>query len=430
MAIGTAHAPSSAKSMRVAYLLADVGIPLWDSKKGSSIHARSMIRAFVQEGCHVDVYVMRTGKGKTGKFHVRTVRQSRLTRWWWRKWVDGRGWWRRLWPGAGSNTPTPNWMTAVGWLLWHRDFYRTVARRGRRRQPDLVYARNAWFAWPYVKLKRRLGVPLILEVNAVMSLEKVDRGENAFDGLARRIERRMFQDADRILPVSAQLRDRILAFDVPADRIEVTPNAVDPNLFCPVANGPEHPAGQFVVGAVNSMRGYHGMGTLLRAAQRLKDRIPGLRVLLIGGGPLLREVEEEARRLGLTDRVEFTGVLDHIQVPVRLRECDVCVSPNEGEVNQYNCPMKLFEYMSMNIPIVASRWGDIPNHVIDGETGLLHEPGDPESLANAIEAVWRDPEAARRRAEAARAIAEQHTWRATARRVLDFVNSCHARRGD
>jgi glycosyltransferase involved in cell wall biosynthesis len=82
--------------------------------------------------------------------------------------------------------------------------------------------------------------------------------------------------------------------------------------------------------------------------------------------------------------------------------------------------MKLFEYMAMKIPVVASRWGDIPTIVEDGRTGLLHAPGDPAALSDAIREAWRDREGAMRRAEQAHRDVQQHTWRAIARRVLDW----------
>lgn len=388
---------------RVAYLLPDAGIGLWDSRKGSSIHARSMIRAFMAEGCDVDVYVMREGKAKGVRpFKAETVRQSRLTRWWLGRFVNGR-------------TPA-NWVTAVGWLLWHRDFWRHIKRRCLRRPPDLIYARSSWFAWPITRLKRLLRIPLFVEVNALFTIEKADRGEMAFAGLTRRIERNMMAAADRILPVSAEIKAQIATLGIDPEKIVVTPNAVDTDLFRPASTPPTG----FKIGAVNSMRGYHGMETLLRAAAIAREKIPGLKLLLIGGGPLLDEVKSLAGSLGVADIAEFTGVIDHQDVPRRLAECSVCAAPYEGDVNQYNCPMKLFEYLAMKIPVVASRWGDIPNILADGETALLHRPADPASLAEALVAVHDDPQAAARRAESGLGLVQHHTWRATARRVLEW----------
>lgn len=411
----------SPRRIRVAYLLADTGIPITNSKKGSSIHARSMIRAFELEGCNVTTFVMRKGDRSAKGFDITQVRMSRLTQWWRRHMLDGRlG--RLFRPFGGADGAPANWIAAVSWLLSHRDFLRHVRRTLRRDgAPDFFYARAAWLSFPYARLKRLFGVPLVLEVNAVMSIEKAARGEEASAGLTRSMERTMMQAADLILPVSAEIKEQIVKiFAVPEGRVVVTPNAVDLDLFRPPAEGEGPREGEFIIGAVNSFRAYHGMLTLVRAAALLRERIPGLRLLLIGGGPQLTEVREEARRLGLEAAAEFTGVVDHDRVPGLLARCAVCAAPYEGEHNQYNCPMKLFEYMGMKIPIVAARWGDIPNIVEDGRTALLHDPADPGALAGVLEAVWRDPAAARRRAEEAYELAQGKTWRGVARRILEW----------
>jgi glycosyltransferase involved in cell wall biosynthesis len=321
----------------------------------------------------------------------------------------------------GDGRAASNRATAISWRLWQRDFFRAARAGGAAHPPDLIYARNAWFAWPYAALARTLEAPLFLEVNAVLSVEKQAYGEAAFAGTARRIEREAFRTAARILPVSAELARQAEAMGADPARIAVTPNAVDAELFAPPPAGPEHAPGRWVVGAACSMRAYHGMGTLLEAAARLREAIPGLRLLLIGGGPMLNELTKQAGELGIAGIVEFAGVTAHEDVARRLRECDACVCPNEGEANQYNCPMKIFEYMAMRIPVVASRWGDIPNIVDDGGTGMLHAPGDPDSLAAALLRTYREPEAARRRAEAARAEMQPRTWRAIARQAIEWA---------
>ncbi len=404
---------------KVAYLLADAGIGFRDSRKGCSIHARSMVRAFEQEGCEVDVYIMRSGRGPDHGFKVMRTEQSSLTRWWLRYISGSRRWTRRLpflkSPGGGDNC-----LTALGWKLWQWDYFRYVCRKFSERPPDLIYARSAWFAWPYAKLKNKFGVPLLLEVNAIISKEKRNRGEGAFDSHARRIEKESFECSDRILPVSAELKDQILDFGISSRKIVVTPNAVDMDLFHPIQETAKSGRDLFVIGAANSMRAYHGMLTLLKATRLLRRDIPCLKLVLIGGGFEFEQIRRTATVLGVDDITEFTGVIDHSDVPERLRECDVCVAPYEGDENQYNCPMKLYEYMSLKIPIVASAWGDIPNIVRHGETALLHAPGDEADLARSIREVRDHPGAAWNRAERAWSEVKCHTWRGIARDILDF----------
>lgn len=422
------HSRPLPERARIAYLLADGGIPFSHSQKGASIHARSMCRAFQMEGHEVEVFAFRKGDKPTKGFNVRQIHQSRLTRWYFKHLMQDEKLRRLL---TGRKGPAPNWMVALGILLWQRDLWRAVRGRCQKERPDLIYARNAWLAYPYYKAKRLLGVPLVLEVNAVLTIEKDARREIAFSSLTRRIEKKIFEAADLILPVSAELKEQIASLGIDPDKIVVTPNAVDLELFHPRAeavaaatngHGPD-PARPFMVGAVNSFKGYHGMETMLAAAARLKDRLPGLRLRLIGSGENLPQMRQLARELGVDGLTEFTGVVEHERVPKLLRECDAAVAPYQGPQNQYNCPMKLYEYMALKLPVVAAAWGDIPNIVKHGQTALLHREADADSLAECLYEVWQKPAEARARVEAAYQLAERQTWRATARRIFEWLNA-------
>lgn len=410
--------PHDAAPPRLAYLLADAGITLYGSRKGCSIHARAMIRAMRQEGAQVDVYALRAARkgDPPADLHgacVVEIPRSGATRRWSKHVRDSKKW--------GPEGP-PNWVTAVSWLLWQRDFLRAAGRAMAQpdNRPDYLYARAAWLAYPYARLRETLGVPLALEVNAIFSVEKADRGELAFGGMSRRIERGMLQSADLVLPVSGELAQAAEDHGAAPDRITVSPNAVDTDLFHPAAaHGKAPDDGAFVIGSVSSLRGYHGLDTLIDAAAELARRGADVRLEFVGDGQARQDLENRARQAGLGEKVRFHGVVPHERVPEILRCCDVCVSPNEGEVNRYNCPMKLYEYMALGVPVVASRWGDIPNILREGETALLHRPGDAADLARALDDVLRNPQAAQDRvARALEEVRTRHTWRARARAIL------------
>ena len=416
------NAESRGRPARVAYLLADAGVAIGESEKGCSIHARSMIQAFQAESSPVDVYALRRGKDRThdhvGEAAIQRVRSSMLSRLW-RQGLIHEQRWRRLWPFAPDESATPRWISAVATLLRQRDFLRHVRGACRAHRPDVLYARHAWLAYPYACLRRRTGAPLVLEVNAVTGVEKAARGEMVFERLARAIERGALQAADRILVVSEQLREQVVRIGGDPRKIALAPNAVDPALFRPAERRPENSRSEFRIGAVCSMRPYHGVGTLLRSAAAIRSETPGLRLRLIGGGPELEAMRALARQLGIAEVTEFTGTVEHPRVAGLLQDCDVCAAPYEGDENQYGCPMKLYEYMAVGTPIVASSWGDVTNILGHGRTALLHEPGSVESLAGALLEVYRDPDSARGRARLAREeVAAKHTWRKRARDIL------------
>jgi len=417
--------PTAPPPLRIAYLLADGGVPFFDSRKGASIHARAMARAFADEGCEVTVFALRAGNGLARHFDLREIKRSTLTRWFHERVMNPLGRRARGRP-AGRAAGRANLAAAWGVLLWQADFLRQTLASLHRGPPDLLYARHAWLAFPYYRLQARFNVPLLVEVNALQTIERRARGQLALARLTGSIERRTLERAALLLPVTAELRRQILGLGIEREKVVVTPNGVDLEAFRPGPPAEPSPNGDFVVGCASSFKPYHGHEVLFEAARRLEPLIPGLKLRLIGGGPEGRRLRGLAETLGIAPRVEFTGAVDHERVPELLRGCDVGVTPYVGDQNLYGCPMKLVEYMALKLPIVSAAWGDIPNTLRHGETALLHAPGDAEALAAALLEIHRDRAAARRRAETAYAEVQERSWRATARGILDQMNARRA----
>ncbi|MGB9802180.1 MAG: glycosyltransferase [Desulfofundulus sp.] len=100
--------------------------------------------------------------------------------------------------------------------------------------------------------------------------------------------------------------------------------------------------------------------------------------MVVGDGPLRRVLEEESRALGLEGRLFFTG--ERRDIPQILSLMDVFVLPSTTE----GLPLTILEAMAAGKPVIASRVGGLPEVVVDGETGFLVPPGDPQALARAL----------------------------------------------
>jgi glycosyltransferase involved in cell wall biosynthesis len=146
--------------------------------------------------------------------------------------------------------------------------------------------------------------------------------------------------------------------------------------------------------------------------------------LLVGDGPERALVEEEVRRLGIEALVRLLG--ERSDVPELLRRADIFVLSTRSE----GLPLSVLEAMAAGLPVVASNVGGVPELVIDGETGLLVPPGDPHSLAGAIERLLGDPRLSRRFGEAGRArVAEHFDLAAVQHAHLDLYRHLLATRG-
>ena len=167
--------------------------------------------------------------------------------------------------------------------------------------------------------------------------------------------------------------------------IHVVPFGVDCQVFRP----PERikTSSTVTLGFVKHLKVKYGAEYLIRAMSSIVDQHPQTRLLMVGSGELRSQLEDLTRQLGLTRNISFLGAIEHRQVPEILKNVDIFVMPSVRE----EFGVAAVEAQAMGIPVVSTRVGGIPEAVLDGETGILVEPGDSEQLAQAIVTLIEDP---------------------------------------
>jgi glycosyltransferase involved in cell wall biosynthesis len=265
-------------------------------------------------------------------------------------------------------------------------------------------------------------VPLILEYNGPEGWIADHWDPTPFRSWIRLCEEVSLRCATRIVVVSEALRAEWADRGIPADRIRVNPNGVDPDYFCP---GRTREPGrrelgvepdEVLVGFAGSFSLWHGIEVLEQAIVKLLSNRPAcrLRFVLMGTGLLLGEMRSGLAAYESTREVMFTGSLPSDKVVEYLDACDVLVSPHipmpDGS-RFFGSPTKLFEYMAMGKGIVASRLEQLAEVLEHDRTALLVTPGDVDELAGAILDLAVDPEKREALGDAARrAAVERHSW--------------------
>ena len=205
--------------------------------------------------------------------------------------------------------------------------------------------------------------------------------------------------------VSIAIRRLVVDVGVPAERVIAIPAGVNLEAFPFGARAPETARelglGRPVIGSVAMFRGSKGHPQLLQAFAMVREKRPDASLLLVGDGIRRAWVEQLAREAKLSDAVVFTGFRPDVPALLATMDCFAQASTRTEGV-----PQALLQAFATGVPVVASRIGGIPEVVADGQTGLLVESESVEALAAGIERVLDDPEAAARRARAARALVE------------------------
>lgn len=290
---------------------------------------------------------------------------------------------------------------------------------------DVAYERLAAFQALGRRFKKH-GIPWIVETNGLYYYEaKHERQSIYLDGIARRLEGAVYRDCDLIISVSTALRDSIIdEFHVDPTKIIVVPNGVDTNHFDPGRYVPIRVFDSFTVGFVGSLISWQGIDLLLHAIHDLRCEGKSICAVIVGDGPQRGEWESLASTLGIADHVRFIGRVSWSDVPRYIAGFDVGYS---GQVplkcrDMYHSPLKLYEYMSMAKPVVASAFPDAIGLITQGVTGWLFSPGNVADLSAVLRSAYASSKYLRDMGGHARAlIRDMHSWTARVMGIMPII---------
>ena len=383
--------------MRIAYICADPGVPVF-GRKGASVHVQEVIRAMLERGADVDLFATRVG-GDTPA-GLERVRLHQL-----------------------PPLPKTDLETREAETLAQNDELREMLLL--QGPYDLVYERYSLWSYAGIRYARKHDIPSILEVNAPLIDEQETYRGLVHRSTAEAIARANFSGASYVTAVSDEVAGYVLSFGAYPSRVHVIPNGVDPRRF-PEDLAPSLPAeeGTFTVGFVGTLKPWHGLPTLVEAVDLLRQRGAPVRLLVIGDGDERERIEADLAARGLSSATHFTGLVDPSEIPGLLASMDVATAPYPDLPDFYFSPLKIFEYMAAGLPVVASRIGQIPSIIADGETGILYTPGNADELAAALDRLRTDPELRRRIGTNARDfVLREHTWQAVVDRIFELAHA-------
>lgn len=294
---------------------------------------------------------------------------------------------------------------------------------------DVVYDRYAYFcfAMPFICKMRK--IPLILEVNTTCLDSDVRGMKLRF--VAKYIEKYCFNNATLIVVVSNYLKCKIHQhYVIDPKRIIVTPNAVDPEMFC-LEIRQQNPQGflkkavafsenKLVIGFVGVFVPWHGIELLIDVFKELVHHFAEeieVGLLLVGDGPVRREVEDKIESdPSLRDRVLITGMVAHDFVKYYIDLFDIAIMPDS---NPFGSPMKVFEYMIMGKPIVVPSYSPIEEVITHNVNGLVFKKRDNSDCFEKLLSLVLSQKLRRKLGGEAKRIAEtRYTWQANINKII------------
>ena len=345
-----------------------------------------------------------------------------------RAWDDLPSWKRRL-----SNLP----------MLWFLNLYwmRQITALAREHGGfDVIHVHDLPLVRTGLWAGRRTGASVVADLheNYPMALRFYTAGtplsaRKRFRTSPRRWERYERQSVPHcpaVIAVVEEMKSRLVSVGVPSKKIAIVENFVDIDRFLSYKIDPsiaDRFAGRFVISYVGGFGTHRGLDIAIGAMRKVAEEVPEALLVLVGDSRIRADLEQLTEDLGVSDLVRFEGKVDFDLVPSYIAASDVCIVPHiRSAQTEAALPHKLFQYMLLKKPVVASSCAGVARIVTDANSGLLFPPGDSDSLAQALIRLT-DAELRERLGQNGElAVRDRYNWSVSERKLLDVYEALPA----
>ncbi|MGF1603317.1 MAG: glycosyltransferase family 4 protein [Thermosynechococcaceae cyanobacterium] len=293
-------------------------------------------------------------------------------------------------------------------------------------QTDWVYEYNATLqalGWIFKRNNR----VWIFQTEALLFYEaKVERKALVLSQVAKWIELWAYRRCDVLACISDTLKEILITdFDIPADKIVLVQNGVDIDFINPSIHQPKRVFEGFTIGFVGSLYSWCGLDILIQTLSELHQEGLPISLVIVGDGAIEVDLKAMVNELELSKQVSFEGRVPWQEVPQYIAGIDIGYSGQVEIQNgkMYLSPMKLYEYMAMGKPVIASAFEDAKRLVQPGETGFLFQPSDKNDLKHSLKQAFSQKDSLPEMGRLARLeIEKNHSWKA---RVEALIEGTH-----
>lgn len=250
------------------------------------------------------------------------------------------------------------------------------------------------------------------------------------------MEQKLVKQSSLIIATSeSEKQDLVNYYGANPETVSIVPGGINLAQFEPIPKEKARDTTRFdrndyLLLFVGRLEWRKGVATLLHALRIVSKEIPNAKLAVVGGkifgkkanGDDMKEYNRLAmiaEKIGVADRVRFTGAVSHGYLKKFYSSADVLIVPSYYE----SFGLVPLEGFSCGVPVIASRTGGLMNTIQDGQNGLLFEPRNPPGLAEKILALYRSPDLARLLAQTARESVKQYSWRRIGEQIAGLYAS-------
>ena len=287
----------------------------------------------------------------------------------------------------------------------------------RKESPEIIHAASGYKGYELATmadtLSRHFSIPWIYEVRSFHEHTWTNDHFQAETSIHTKLrmdkENSLMNRATHVVTISDSMKEAIIERGIPKDKITVVPNAVDTDYFKPMKKNSKliNSLGlknKTVLGYISNMSYREGHDVLIRAFKTISKQVEDSILLLVGNGREKENLESLVEQLNLSDKVIFTGNVDHSLIKDYYASIDLFVVPRRRDyAADLVTPLKPYEAMGMKIPLLMSDRAAL-KEIIGEERGFIFKTEDEDDLANVAISCLKDKDECSRRANIA------HEW--------------------
>ena len=331
--------------------------------------------------------------------------------------------------------------------------YRLKLKRERSGKISYIYEYLYFFVWAFLKLTflffnkrydvihvhnmpdflvftaiipKIFGCKIILDLHdpmpelymAMFSMTK----DNSLIRFLKWMEKICIKFADHVITPNISFRNIFISRGSPSEKISIVMNSPDEKIFKLNKQG-EKSDENFVIMYHGAVVRRQGPDILVDAVSMIRNEISNLKVLLYGDGNFLEKVKSKVSELNLSDIVEIKGMVIVDKIAEAIRKIDLGIIPNRiNPFTQINFPVRTFEYLVMNKPVIVPKTQGIMDYFPDGSI-FFFEAGDAENLAQSILEVYENPEKTKLVLNKSLEVFNNYRWQSQKKGLIDLTNN-------
>lgn len=293
---------------------------------------------------------------------------------------------------------------------------------------DAVHVHDLPLSLLGLELKKALGIPLIIDLHENWpALVKTSRHTTTLLGRFLspykkwvKYEKKMLANADRIITVVEEARDRVVSLGTDPCKIIIVSNTINTETIKIINRIKDDEVFTlFYGGGINHHR---GLQVVLEAVRILHDSELPVRFIIVGDGSYRKELEKLADRLGIKPLVSFTGRKPYNEMMEILSLSDAAIIPHlRTDNNDASSPNKLYQYMYLGKPVITSDCLSLRRIVNETGAGFVYKNDSPDDLAKLIINIRSDKsllESSGR--NGIKAVLEKYNWKNDSRRLTEM----------